>query len=104
MTELSIDIHWTDQQVSVCLAGELDMHTAARLRGAVAELISSHPGVEIALDVSKLTFTDSSGLSALIAVYKQTGAAGGRLVIHHPTPRLSRTLSITGLDNVLPVR
>lgn len=104
VTGLSIDSDRTDQHLNVCLSGELDMHTAKRLRGEFAELISSHPGVEVALDVSELTFTDSSGLSALIAVHKQTSAAGGRLVIHHPNQRLTRMLAITGLDSVLLVQ
>lgn len=108
MTGLNIAIDKADQLISnsvtVHVSGELDMHTAPSLRGALSELINSHPGTSVALDVESLTFADSSGLSALIAIHKQTNASGGRLLLHRPDARLRRMLSITGLDNVLAVQ
>jgi anti-sigma B factor antagonist len=108
VTGLNITIDKADQlianSVSVQVAGELDMHTAPSLRGAVSELVNSHPGTSVALDVEALTFTDSSGLSALIAIHKLTNASGGQLMLRRPDPRLRRMLSITGLDKVLVVQ
>ena len=107
MTGLNITIDNADQLVgnslTVRVAGELDMHTAPSLRGALAELFHTHSAMSVSLDVEELTFSDSSGLSALIAIHKLAHASGGQLLLRKPDSRLRRMLSITGLDNVLVV-
>jgi anti-sigma B factor antagonist len=54
----------------------------------------------VALDLSQLSFCDSSGLSALIGARKRVRAAGGDLMLLNPRPNLIEQLRITGLHRV----
>ncbi|MER6814792.1 STAS domain-containing protein [Spirillospora sp. NPDC000708] len=76
----------------------MDMATAPALIDGVGKLIAEKDQGPIALETSRVTFCDSSGLNALIRLWKQARSAGVELVILRPHARLGRLLSMTGMD------
>lgn len=75
--------------------GELDANSAARLRTAVDELFGGgHP--EVVIDLGGVSFIDSSGLSVLIAAYKQAIDRDVRLTLRSPSAAVTRLLEMTG--------
>src|ERR1700742_4554511 len=50
----------------VALTGELDVASAARLQRTLARLIADDASSALTLDLSQLTFIDSSGLAAIV--------------------------------------
>ncbi|MFB6635347.1 STAS domain-containing protein [Streptomyces sp. NPDC056362] len=78
-------------------AGELDFETVPLLQRE-GERLARTSGVEtLVLDVSGVTFADSSALNCFLILHRQT-----HLVIGGPLPvNLARLLSITGADQVL---
>lgn len=70
------------------------------LREAVQEHTSA--GASIALDLSEVTFVDSTGLGAVVSSLEHVGEHGGTVAVIAPdeTP-LTRLLSLTGLDQVV---
>ena len=68
-------VHHPFGVAEVGVAGRLNMVTAARLREALQSATDDlHPNV--AVDMSRVVFLDSSGLGALIASLKAVRAAG----------------------------
>jgi len=61
-------------------------------------------GEEFCLDVSALSFMDSTGARALLQVHNRIESVGRRLVILSPTRAVWRVLRIMGLDQVMDVR
>lgn len=94
------DVSRHPHAVVVRLAGELDAHTAPRLRSLLAEQLLAGPG-NLVLDLADLVFIDSAGLASLIAADKGTRRAGMRLVLAAPRPAVRKVLSLTGIDAVL---
>jgi anti-sigma B factor antagonist len=86
-----------DQTCLLRVTGELDMTTSGQLRRVLARI--PDPG-RVVLDLSRLTFCDSSGLSALLAGHKQLITAGGRLVLAAVPPRVRKVLELTGLVEI----
>lgn len=83
------------------VAGELDIRTCEeleRVAGVPADL-----GERVVLDVSKLTFCDSTGLAGLVRLHKRAIANGGQLVLRSPVPRVRNLLTLTGLDRLFPI-
>ena len=75
--------------------GELDANSAPRLRAAFDELFEGeHPAVVV--DLEGVSFIDSSGLSVLIAAYKQASARDVKLSLRSPSPAVTRLLEMTG--------
>lgn len=94
------DVTQHPNAVVITLTGELDAHTAPKLRTLLAEQLLAGPG-NLVLDLAGLSFVDSAGLAALISADKGTRRAGMRLVLASPRPPVRKVLTLTGLDAVL---
>ncbi|HWC27833.1 MAG TPA: STAS domain-containing protein [Solirubrobacteraceae bacterium] len=86
----------------VTLGGELDVFTAG---AEVQELLEecAEGACHVVLDMSAVTFIDSSGLALLIKTDRRLSAADRRLVVLRPHPNVRRILELTGLDQLLSV-
>jgi anti-sigma B factor antagonist len=91
-----------DQCTVLSVSGELDLNTAPELSTAVNEMVANG-SARLVLDLSTLTFCDSSGLTAFVRANQAVQAAAGRLVLARPTPIVQRVLELTGLVEVLEV-
>jgi anti-sigma B factor antagonist len=86
----------------LAFAGELDIESSVGLRTIGVELIEDGH-CHLVLDLSKLTFIDSSGLNALVHLRSRALEREGsiRLAVAHP--RVGWVLRSTGLDQVFAV-
>lgn len=79
----------------VSLHGELDLSNAHLLRAALEKV----PLVSlVAIDMSDLTFIDSTGLGAIAQFGKRVRDADGGLYLVVTRPAIRKVLSITSLD------
>jgi anti-sigma B factor antagonist len=86
--------------VALVLDGRLNMVAAPRLRTAIDE--SLHAGKpRIVVDLTGVTFIDSSGLGALIAGLRKAREASGDVRIAGVGPQVATVLKLTNLDRVL---
>jgi anti-sigma B factor antagonist len=84
------------------VTGAIDLHTAPTLRCEALQLISrGHRN--LILDMSRTGFCDSSGLNALIGIWHGAQGAEGSLALAAVPYPLTRMLTLTGLDDLLPV-
>ena len=91
----------TDSAV-ISLLGDLDFHTARRLREKLLELHSE--GVnKVVLDMAALEFIDSSGLSVLVAGLKRLKNSDGNLTLRAVPEQTRRVLEVSGLSRVLSI-
>lgn len=77
----------------VALQGELDMATAEGL----SDWLVDQSGSVVVVDLSELTFMDSSGISALVVAQNQMTEQGDSLVLTRPSPMVRKTLEVVGL-------
>ncbi|MGA4942591.1 STAS domain-containing protein [Streptomyces cinereoruber] len=77
--------------------GSYDMQTVAPLATALSTAAEKYR--KVVLDVSGVTFADSSFLNLLILTHRTTD-----LRLAGPTPQVKRILEITGVDTVLEMR
>jgi anti-anti-sigma factor len=80
--------------------GRLNMAAAQRLRSAVANAVGAGQH-RVIVDLTGVSFVDSSGLGALIGGLKSTRQAGGDLRISGATEQVHTVLGLTNLDRVL---
>ncbi|HEY7661441.1 MAG TPA: STAS domain-containing protein [Actinomycetota bacterium] len=76
------------------LRGELDLSSYDVAARALTPLFQ--PGGEVTLDMSGLSFIDSTGIRLLVQLHQALGD-NGRLTLRSPSPQLSRILEITGI-------
>ena len=82
----------------VIVDGELDLDTAPKL----AEILGQFANGTVRIDLTGVTFMDSSGLKTLLVAHRRLRRAGRSMILCGPIDALiQRTLEITGLDDVL---
>ena len=79
------------------LRGELDLAAYDVAAAALEPLF--RPGGDVTLDLSELTFVDSSGIRLLIRLRQAIGD-DGRLVLRSPQPHVARVLGVAGLEQL----
>jgi anti-sigma B factor antagonist len=100
---LGIVVTHTDGHTVIAVTGSLDATTAAELSEEFAA--SARRGQhEVELDLSKLDFRDSSGLSVIVAAHKRTQRSGGSLTILSPNRHVIRLIQLGGLMSYLIVK
>jgi anti-sigma B factor antagonist len=99
---LRIEVANTTSPTTVVLSGELDVLTARRVRETLIA-ISNSGEPRVVVDMSNVTFLDSTGLSALVGPLKRFRSMGGELVVRSPATSVRKVLELTGLTRVLTV-
>jgi anti-anti-sigma factor len=99
----SIEVTRRDGDVHVAsLRGELDFSEAPLLARALDELREAAP-LGMVLDLSELTFIDSSGINALVMAARAVAAEGNALVLAEPTPGVQRVFAIVNLSELVRI-
>lgn len=89
--------------VTVRIIGEIDHHAAAGLRRDVdAGLLASAPE-RLFLDMSGVTFMDSSGLGFIMGRYELMRRSGGETVLLSPSAPVEKMLKLTGFDRRITI-
>jgi len=84
--------------------GEIDLYNVATLEEKLQEALSKDNDA-LVVDLSKVAYLDSSGLSALISAYKNLDVRGGRLYVIAPPQSYAvrRVLEITRVHEFISV-
>ena len=99
---LTVNETWNEQVCVVTATGEVDAHTAHALRDVLVRVIAAG-GIHLVVDLSAVTFIDSSGLGVLVGRLKDVRARGGNLHLVVTNERVLRVLAATGLDMAFTV-
>lgn len=87
----------------VAVTGEIDVATQGQLRSYLNELIVGGD-VHLVLDLSGVSFLDSTGLGALIGARRRVYAFHGSLALVIPDEQVMKVFTITGLEKVFVIR
>ncbi len=92
---IRIDVTSVEGATVVTVDGELDMATADHLVAAAAELPAGHE--PLVLDLSSVSFLDSSGIRALLEVSDHAADRGRPTGLLHPSAAVTRLLDLVDL-------
>jgi anti-sigma B factor antagonist len=91
-----------EQHIIIEVRGEVDVHSASELRDRLIDVLDAgHPSVVV--DLSWLSFIDSTGLGALVAARNHAQSTGASLRLVCKTERLLKVFRITGLHEVFEI-
>ena len=91
-------------EIRLLVSGEVDLEAAPMLLDSILCAGEAHDaGHRVVLDLQDVTFIDSSGLAALVEAHHKLTARGQQLLLGTRSERVSRILSLTGLDQVISV-
>lgn len=100
--QLSLSLEQCRSCHVVTVAGELDLLTIRVLREALDELVATG-ATDVVVDLSGLTFIDSSGLGTLVRAKRRLRVLRGSVALVCQEGPVLRLLALTGLRHVLRV-
>ncbi len=101
---LSVQMEIGHDWLILRVSGELDFASVPQL-GADLDLVTlMRTPPRVAVELSRMSFCDSSGLGLLVGTWNRLRAAGGELVLVRPQAQMLRRLRRTGLAGRLSIR
>jgi anti-sigma B factor antagonist len=100
--ELFVDVRDEAGHKVLAATGEIDVHTASRLRDRLADVIASGERTLI-VDLTGVDFLDSTGLGVLVGGLNKVQEVDGSLSLVCPHASLLKLFTITGLDQVFVI-
>ena len=84
------------------LEGEIDLHVSPRIAASLQALIAEKPE-RLVVDLSRVTYIDSSGLAVLIEGMQNVAAYGGKFVLAGLQENVRPIFEIARLDQVFRI-
>lgn len=103
-TDVNFDVSEIDRDGTPVLEvrGEVDVSTAPELREKLLALAEQGRTIAV-VDLSEVSFVDSTALGVLVSGVKRLRSAGGDLRLVVTQPRISKVFEITGLTDVFHI-
>jgi anti-sigma B factor antagonist len=86
------------------LSGELDAYDAPDLRIAFSEAVTAATGRVVVLDLTRVSFLDSTALGTIVGLLRRVRESDGELRVVLPETEARRIFELTALDSTLDVR
>ncbi len=100
---MNISTSFNCGRLTVFMAGELDHHQSRTAIRNIDELLDEFLPRDCVLDMSALSFMDSSGIAVIIRVSRRIKSMGGRVWIENPSKQAQRVIDASGIDRLVPV-
>lgn len=92
-----------DGVLSVKLMGEIDHHSAVGVRADIDSLIFESRPQKIVLDLSEISFMDSSGLGLIMGRYALARDLGCAMALRSPSVAVMKILTLAGMERMIKI-
>ena len=100
---MNIAAGFKNGRLTLGLSGELDHHGAKGSMSEIDALIDRYLPRDAVIDLSALTFMDSSGIAILLRTHKRMQELGGRAWVESPAGQPLRVLDASGIDRLIHI-
>jgi anti-anti-sigma factor len=101
--QVLVRAHKAGDEVQIHVAGELDLASLDVLGKALDGAFEAALG-DVQVELSNMTFCDSTGLCLLLTARRRLQAAGRALRLVNPTPGMLRLLELSATRDLFEVR
>ena len=96
-----LDISEENDTLIISMLGEIDHHSAVRIRTEIDEKILKSRPKKTVIDLSGIEFMDSSGLGLIMGRYMKMQSIGGVLLLRKPNERIVKIFKLAGLERIV---
>ena len=89
--------------LSIRVRGEIDHHTAASIRTGIDTALFENRPKRLILDLSAVSFMDSSGLGLIMGRYSVMKELGGEMTVWNPSKETRAILNLAGMERLVRI-
>ena len=102
MLNFELETETEGSSALVTIRGDLDLQAIDQVTEAFTRIEAARPDL-IAVDLSHLSFMDSSGMGTIAAAHIRAGEAGRRFAVVRPPAGVRQAFDRTRLDEVIAI-
>lgn len=92
------------EALEIRVTGEIDHHGAVSIRSGIDGVLASRRPPRVFLELSGVSFMDSSGLGLIMGRYALVKRYGGKLAVLDPSPAVQKMMDLAGMERMIPVK
>ncbi len=92
-----------ERKLEIWLEGEIDHHAAHDILVELSDAVDEALPLFCTLDLSAITFMDSSGIAVILGLHRRLHEIGGILEVHNAPKQANRVIKAAGIDRIIPV-
>lgn len=89
--------------LTVLVGGEIDHHSAVRVRTEIDERMIAERPAHVLLELSGVDFMDSSGLGLIMGRLSLMRKLGGTLALLDPSPAVMKMIDLAGMERMVSI-
>ncbi|HAA24520.1 MAG TPA: anti-anti-sigma factor [Ruminiclostridium sp.] len=101
--KLDITLKRQNRVLTVYLKGELDHHAVSKVKETIDLQLVKMPVSQLILDMSAVTFMDSSGVGLIVGRFNKMKSLGGSMKIKNPGFSILKVLQMSGLSRLMEI-
>ena len=90
-----------DRDLILTLSGEVDHHGARAMMQEMDRAVEASLPRRLILDLSGVTFMDSSGIAVILRAFRRVGALGGELTVRNVPAQAGKVIRAAGLERMI---
>lgn len=98
---MEVFINFDNLTLVVKLVGELDEHSAEFVRRKLDTVFQDNNFNAVILDLSRMSFMDSTGIGVVIGRYKVLKKLGKKIYVRNPSPTVDKIFKMSGLYEII---
>jgi anti-anti-sigma factor len=102
MLNFDVESRVDGERAIVTVRGDLDLQVAQRVVAEIEKVEEGAPAL-LVIDLSGISFLDSSGMGVIAAAQARAVEAGRRIVVVRPPYSVRRAFELSGFDDVIEV-
>ena len=91
-----------NRTLTACISGELDHHAARQIMQQLEGQIDAALPSLLTIDLSALSFTDSSGIAVLLRTWRYMEQLGGTMKVVNTPRQADKVFRAAGLQRLIP--
>ena len=101
---MPIRLSQTNAALTAYLQGEIDHHGARTMMLSLDREVSARNPRTLTVDMTGVTFMDSSGIAVLLRCLRRMEETGGTMSVRGVPAQAKKVFSAAGLDKLIPMR
>ena len=94
---------YREGKLTVFLHGELDHHEVRQSMTAIERLLDEYLPRDCILDLSHLSFMDSSGIALILKLHRRMQGSGGRAWVENAADQPMRVIDASGIERLVRI-
>ena len=94
---------YREGQLTIFLHGELDHHEVRESMSAIERLLDEYLPRDCILDLSHLSFMDSSGIALILKLHRRMRECGGRAWVENAAAQPMRVIDASGIERLVKI-